>query len=598
VEFEFEPNSFNYYKIISKEDIDKYYHPAIMAGTVSNGNQESSIPYATFTVPFTQVVSFESVVNFGSLTVCQVIGSGSWIQKLGANSGVVKELKITDEDCYTQDKITDYHKTDTITLEAGDYMLRSARGNAAVSWANVYYSAYQADPDTLKSIGSGVRIKNIVKKDHNNDVIETINYCYEDTLGRSSGRLLSPIKMTKYRHIGYLRDKLPEYHWEFWTPEMVTSSPVGIHPAQGCSTPIGYSRVTKEIIGSTDNAGKTVSHFSTTQAETIGFGMLMFPPHNNGSLIKKQFYDSNNTLKKEEIFKYEITDVKKEMLNVLVEDGVYGLEVRCEDVSVLPNPEGYSPRFDISLYPSVSYWTDLTQHTETMYYGNSSVTSTQDYLYNSYHQPMTITRSSGDSAFPLVEEFRYPSDLGFKDMKDYNVISPVVWYYKTIGNSTISINNTYAGWQDKFMLTSTREIAGSPIYPRKVSYKYDPKWNPVEVTYQDSLSTVYLWGYNYTYIIACIKNATYETVTFRMGNDLATLCSAATPGLSLLNRLRTLFLDKEVTTWLHDPSFGVIQQTDPRGITTTYDYDSFGRLQTIKDENNNTIESYEYHYKN
>jgi YD repeat-containing protein len=38
--------------------------------------------------------------------------------------------------------------------------------------------------------------------------------------------------------------------------------------------------------------------------------------------------------------------------------------------------------------------------------------------------------------------------------------------------------------------------------------------------------------------------------------------------------------------------------TDPRGIKTTYEYDSFNRLKYIRDENGNAIETYDYHYKN
>jgi YD repeat-containing protein len=40
------------------------------------------------------------------------------------------------------------------------------------------------------------------------------------------------------------------------------------------------------------------------------------------------------------------------------------------------------------------------------------------------------------------------------------------------------------------------------------------------------------------------------------------------------------------------------KQTSPQGIVTTYEYDAFGRLQTVKDHNGNQLEGYDYHYKN
>jgi YD repeat-containing protein len=39
------------------------------------------------------------------------------------------------------------------------------------------------------------------------------------------------------------------------------------------------------------------------------------------------------------------------------------------------------------------------------------------------------------------------------------------------------------------------------------------------------------------------------------------------------------------------------EMIDPRGVVTTYEYDAFGRLQTIKDHNGNKLEGYDYHYK-
>jgi len=37
--------------------------------------------------------------------------------------------------------------------------------------------------------------------------------------------------------------------------------------------------------------------------------------------------------------------------------------------------------------------------------------------------------------------------------------------------------------------------------------------------------------------------------------------------------------------------------TDPRGRTTTYEYDDFGRLEIVKDHEGKLLEEYQYHYK-
>lgn len=68
--------------------------------------------------------------------------------------------------------------------------------------------------------------------------------------------------------------------------------------------------------------------------------------------------------------------------------------------------------------------------------------------------------------------------------------------------------------------------------------------------------------------------------------------------MSKFNSLWTLLPQAQVTTYLHKPLIGVSTITDPRGEKTTYTYDMFNRLESIKDETNKLLEEYKYHYKN
>jgi len=55
-----------------------------------------------------------------------------------------------------------------------------------------------------------------------------------------------------------------------------------------------------------------------------------------------------------------------------------------------------------------------------------------------------------------------------------------------------------------------------------------------------------------------------------------------------------------VATYKYKPLVGVIEMTDPRGVTTYYDYDNFGRLKEIYMNENGVkkvIESYKYNYR-
>jgi YD repeat-containing protein len=53
-----------------------------------------------------------------------------------------------------------------------------------------------------------------------------------------------------------------------------------------------------------------------------------------------------------------------------------------------------------------------------------------------------------------------------------------------------------------------------------------------------------------------------------------------------------------MTTYTYKPLVGITSITDPRGETTKYVYDDFGRLKYIKDRDNNILKRYSYHYYN
>ncbi len=53
-----------------------------------------------------------------------------------------------------------------------------------------------------------------------------------------------------------------------------------------------------------------------------------------------------------------------------------------------------------------------------------------------------------------------------------------------------------------------------------------------------------------------------------------------------------------ITTYEYEPMVGMTSVTNPQGVTVYYEYDSFDRLNAVKDHDKNKVNSYYYNYQN
>jgi YD repeat-containing protein len=126
---------------------------------------------------------------------------------------------------------------------------------------------------------------------------------------------------------------------------------------------------------------------------------------------------------------------------------------------------------------------------------------------------------------------------------------------------------------------------------------YDTQGNLLQYKKENDIPISIIWGYNKTQPIAKIENATNSQIASALG--VSDLNSVTESSLSAINNLRSNanLTNSMITTYTYIPLVGVSTITDPKGDTITYFYDSFGRLQSVKDKDGNILSENQYNYK-
>lgn len=163
-------------------------------------------------------------------------------------------------------------------------------------------------------------------------------------------------------------------------------------------------------------------------------------------------------------------------------------------------------------------------------------------------------------------------------------------------------------------LKGTYNALDNPQEERIVYDSYDSEGNVQQVRKADGTPIVYIWGYDKTVPIAKIENAVIADIPTGVYNSIVnasnadndrTLGSVGNEGalrteLAKLRNATTCpnLTDAQVTSFTYDPLIGVTSITDNRGRTLYYIYDSFNRLQYVKDHDGNLVSENQYNYKN
>lgn len=117
--------------------------------------------------------------------------------------------------------------------------------------------------------------------------------------------------------------------------------------------------------------------------------------------------------------------------------------------------------------------------------------------------------------------------------------------------------------------------------------KHNALGRPVEIWTRQRGTTSIIWGYDGLYPIAVVQNAAFDAVSNAVGAHSDELTAKQSEALrELPNAL--------VSTYKYNPFIGVTSIVDPSGRSMFYEYDSAGRLVTLKDDQYNMLQEYIY----
>ena len=531
-----------------------------------------------------------------------------------------------------------------VYLPAGDYEIYVYCPDDPED-ANQIIVTYYVTTFNVPRIGSGVRISKLINYDENGYVANIEEYNYENDDGYTTGKSMSLLKHSY--NDSYLYSSCSPYNTipntdiggvqyasfsdvvnYFGTYNVITRASLSNVPlgssAQGSW--IGYDRVTKHLKTLDGKSNGKIVYYFQNQPESIpdhfSPGLPAEVHHDNGNLLRKEICDSSSNL------------VQLKMFNYKLDSSTYSYQRGLKLYSpwiIKGTTLANSGCLTHALYNIKLEWRNLVSDSTNIYSSDGSkkyTTVVNKYDYdNSEHKLLTkktTVDSKGDS---IKTAYRYPVDIGsdvYSSMTTLNMLNyPIEQTISRNGSITGSKLTTYKSGggsyvpDEVYLLEATSPLPSFTDFTGSVSTKdtaygnpeiefldYDSKGNLLKSKGSNGIFTYYLWAYNGQYPIAKIEstNASLGVNSIQTSiNSSLTLSgsdskTAIDTDIANIKTAIASISDGFVAIYTYKPLVGMTSETDPAGRTTYYEYDDFGRLKYVRDQNGNIIKRHEYRY--
>jgi len=487
---------------------------------------------------------------------------------------------------------------------------------------------YEAHKANNKTYG-GLRIKEIRNYESNGTLAERKWYQYGSAgEGRAAAYpLLEDFQTTtsiieQYDDNGSINFRVHKYR-------QFSSFPKKSYFISGSS--VVYPEVTEFVGNASTDIGKTIYRFEdfaneSVTGSTFNPGSPDMPLRTYGwktgklkskTIYKKEnsvytdIYSLTNTYTDKNTSEYMNLRVIPYISSVISENG-YGDEniYYCYD---LTNYSVYKAAFGDTPFNYFNYYLNTGLRVlETSIEKADGVIKNINYTHNSSGYPTEIITMLSSNKTQKIN-YKYPADMpGNSIYATMSNRSAVIETCEYVNNSLTTFHRTQYGKNLSTNVYLTAPISEDYQYggqnspETRITYnKYDLRGNILHITKDNAEHVFYVWSYNQRYPIAEIKtgvyaytdveNAVKSVFTVIKVDDLSAM---KTPNEKKLKdgSLQSALPNALVTTYTYKPLVGMTSETDPSGRTIYYEYDAFGRLSQIKDDEKKIIKEFKYNY--